>query len=133
MLDSWPILSYAQEVRGWLSSEPPDLFIAGLPISSHYVSLNFLPATWNEKVAEFVTSEAVGTLDEPLAHELLREALRLLSRNAPVPTGAHQLNPAIPIETFDLIVTDECHRSIYNQRRQVLEFFDASLIGLTRK
>lgn len=40
-------------------------------------------------------------------------------------------NPAIPIETFDYIVTDECHRSIYNLWRQVLEYFDASLIGLT--
>ena len=40
-------------------------------------------------------------------------------------------NPAIPIETFDIIVTDECHRSIYNLWRQVLEYFDASLIGLT--
>jgi len=40
-------------------------------------------------------------------------------------------NPQIPIETFDFIVTDECHRSIYNLWRQVLEYFDASLIGLT--
>ena len=40
-------------------------------------------------------------------------------------------NPKIPIETFDFIVTDECHRSIYNLWRQVLEYFDASLIGLT--
>ena len=40
-------------------------------------------------------------------------------------------NPAIPIETFDLIVTDECHRSIYGLWRQVLEYFDAHLIGLT--
>jgi type I restriction enzyme R subunit len=40
-------------------------------------------------------------------------------------------NPAIPIETFDVIVTDECHRSIYNLWAQVLEYFDASLIGLT--
>src|SRR5271165_6128776 len=40
-------------------------------------------------------------------------------------------NPAIPIETFDFIVTDECHRSIYNLWRQVLEYFDAYLIGLT--
>src|SRR5258708_6079643 len=40
-------------------------------------------------------------------------------------------NPNIPIETFDFIVTDECHRSIYNLWRQVLEYFDASLIGLT--
>ena len=40
-------------------------------------------------------------------------------------------NPNIPIETFDLIVTDECHRSIYGLWRQVLEYFDAHLIGLT--
>jgi type I restriction enzyme R subunit len=40
-------------------------------------------------------------------------------------------NPAVPIEMFDHIVTDECHRSIYNLWRQVLEYFDASLIGLT--
>lgn len=40
-------------------------------------------------------------------------------------------NPAVPIETFDFIVTDECHRSIYGLWRQVLEYFDAYLIGLT--
>ncbi|MGV3662155.1 MAG: type I restriction-modification enzyme R subunit C-terminal domain-containing protein [Prosthecobacter sp.] len=40
-------------------------------------------------------------------------------------------NPDFPIEEFDFIVTDECHRSIYNLWRQVLEYFDASLIGLT--
>ena len=40
-------------------------------------------------------------------------------------------NPAIPIEMFDFVVTDECHRSIYNLWRQVLEYFDAFLIGLT--
>ncbi|MDP1900177.1 MAG: type I restriction-modification enzyme R subunit C-terminal domain-containing protein [Rubrivivax sp.] len=40
-------------------------------------------------------------------------------------------NPRFPIETFDLIVTDEAHRSIYNLWRQVLEYFDAHLIGLT--
>lgn len=40
-------------------------------------------------------------------------------------------NPAFPIESFDFIVIDECHRSIYNVWRQVLEYFDAYLIGLT--
>jgi type I restriction enzyme R subunit len=39
--------------------------------------------------------------------------------------------PAVPIEQFDFIVIDECHRSIYNLWRQVLEYFDAFLIGLT--
>lgn len=40
-------------------------------------------------------------------------------------------NPAVPVETFDVIVIDECHRSIYNLWKQVLDYFDASLIGLT--
>lgn len=42
-----------------------------------------------------------------------------------------EYNPDIPIETFDFIVTDECHRSIYGLWRQVIEYFDASIIGLT--
>lgn len=40
-------------------------------------------------------------------------------------------NPSFPPETFDFIIVDECHRSIYNLWRQVLEYFDAYLIGLT--
>jgi type I restriction enzyme R subunit len=40
-------------------------------------------------------------------------------------------NPGLPIEAFDLIVTDECHRSIYGTWRQVLEYFDATIAGLT--
>lgn len=42
-----------------------------------------------------------------------------------------EYNPALPIETFDFIITDECHRSIYGLWRQVLEYFDAFIIGLT--
>ena len=38
---------------------------------------------------------------------------------------------AIPPEFFDIIFVDECHRSIYTLWRQVLEYFDAYLIGLT--
>jgi type I restriction enzyme R subunit len=37
----------------------------------------------------------------------------------------------VPIEQFDFIVVDECHRSIYNLWKQVLDYFDAFLIGLT--
>jgi type I restriction enzyme R subunit len=39
--------------------------------------------------------------------------------------------PLVPIEQFDFIVIDECHRSIYNLWKQVLDYFDAFLIGLT--
>lgn len=37
----------------------------------------------------------------------------------------------IPIEFFDFIVIDECHRSIYNLWKQVLDYFDVFQIGLT--
>ena len=40
-------------------------------------------------------------------------------------------NPQVPIESYDLIVIDECHRSSYGVWRQVLEYFDAFLVGLT--
>lgn len=40
-------------------------------------------------------------------------------------------NAALPPEYFDVIFIDECHRSIYTLWRQVLEYFDAYLVGLT--
>ncbi|CAL9306386.1 hypothetical protein SUDANB135_04062 [Streptomyces sp. SudanB135_2055] len=40
-------------------------------------------------------------------------------------------NADLPPEAFDLIVVDECHRSIYGKWRAVLEYFDAHLVGLT--
>jgi len=40
-------------------------------------------------------------------------------------------NEKVPPEFFDFIFIDECHQSIYNIWRQVPEYFDASLIGLT--
>ncbi len=40
-------------------------------------------------------------------------------------------NPDVPIETFDVIIIDECHRSIYNLWKQVLDYFDTFLVGLT--
>lgn len=41
-------------------------------------------------------------------------------------------NPNLPHDFFDMIVIDECHRSIYGNWRRVLEYFDtARLIGLT--
>lgn len=40
-------------------------------------------------------------------------------------------NEKAPPEFFDFIYIDECHRSIYNLWQQVIDYFDASLIGLT--
>ncbi|MBC9956444.1 type I restriction-modification enzyme R subunit C-terminal domain-containing protein [Yimella sp. cx-51] len=40
-------------------------------------------------------------------------------------------SPQLPPETFDLVVVDEAHRSIYGVWRGVLEYFDAHVVGLT--
>ena len=40
-------------------------------------------------------------------------------------------NAKYPPEFFDCIIVDECHRSIYNVWSQVLEYFDAFIVGLT--
>jgi superfamily II DNA or RNA helicase len=91
--------------------------------------------------------EPAPDLDD-LSIESLESMERTLTRPAghPLPPGGRgaggegllfkqpipvEYNPDFPIETFDFIITDECHRSIYNLWRQVLEYFDASLIGLT--
>jgi type I site-specific restriction endonuclease len=59
-------------------------------------------------------------LDEYSIYELL------VSEPAPV-----DYNPLLPPEAFDVVIVDECHRSICGLWRQVLKCFDAHLIGLT--
>ena len=70
-----------------------------------------------------------------LSGEPIDDSAEDLSLNEVQQTGKQtklvSYNAAIPIETFDFIVIDECHRSIYNLWKQVLDYFDAYLIGLT--
>jgi len=42
-----------------------------------------------------------------------------------------QYSADLPPEAFDLVIVDECHRSIYGLWRGVIEYFDAHVIGLT--
>ncbi len=65
-------------------------------------------------------------LDETL--EETNPAEQLTKPKKPVPVA---YNPKVPIEFFDFIFIDECHRSIYNLWQQVLDYFDGYLIGLT--
>jgi type I restriction enzyme R subunit len=68
--------------------------------------------------------------DEPLDESLEEQnpAEQLTRPKEPLPVV---YNEKIPPEFFDVIIIDECHRSIYNLWRQVLEYFDAYLVGLT--
>ncbi len=69
-----------------------------------------------------------------LSGEPIDEAAEDISFHEVQQTGGAKVvryNPAVPVEAFDFIVIDECHRSIYNLWKQVLDYFDAFLIGLT--
>ncbi|WP_289064187.1 DEAD/DEAH box helicase family protein [uncultured Zobellia sp.] len=64
-------------------------------------------------------------LDNPNENSWLQNKM---AKNKAVPV---EYTPKVPIEQFDFIVIDEAHRSIYNLWKQVLDYFDAFLIGLT--
>ncbi|AEJ00110.1 type III restriction protein res subunit [Nitrosomonas sp. Is79A3] len=75
------------------------------------------------------------------------QRLYSILKDTPLEDAAEEINPAelalpktpipvvynekVPPEFFDFIFIDECHRSIYNLWQQVIDYFDASLIGLT--
>ncbi|KAA0233123.1 MAG: DEAD/DEAH box helicase [Actinobacteria bacterium] len=84
-----------------------------------------------------VASVCIGTIqrvysmlrgDADLPEELDEQTGETVAPDRPVEVD---YQPALPIEAFDVIIVDECHRSIYGVWRQVLEYFDAFLIGLT--
>ncbi len=92
----------------------------------------------NSKVIDPVSKVCISTIQrmysilkgEELEEELDEKSLFELEEKIKKPLEV-EYNPKVPIETFDFIIVDECHRSIYNLWRQVLEYFDAFIIGLT--
>ncbi|MGH3048936.1 MAG: type I restriction-modification enzyme R subunit C-terminal domain-containing protein [Gaiellaceae bacterium] len=72
----------------------------------------------------FSTLKGEAELDEELDEESAYEAL-------PDEQVSVVYNPKVPPETFDVVIVDECHRSIFGLWRQVLDYFDAFTIGLT--
>lgn len=67
-------------------------------------------------------------LEESAEEENPNESTWSLQKKEPLPVAYNIKNP---IEQFDFIIIDECHRSIYNLWKQVLDYYDAFLIGLT--
>ena len=69
-----------------------------------------------------------------LRSEELDESAEETSMNEQTVTGKPRdvaYNPRYTPEFFDFTIIDECHRSIYNVWQQVLDYFDAFLVGLT--
>ena len=112
--------------------------------------MGYVPNDDNRKFTELynvqrLTSSFVAK-DSQVAISTIQRMYSLL-KDQEMDEAAEEINPAemvqpkqpmsvvyngrIPPEFFDFIIIDECHRSIYNLWRQVLEYFDASLIGLT--
>jgi type I restriction enzyme R subunit len=73
-----------------------------------------------QRVFKALRNEEVTAEDDPTLDDFVPEA--------PV-TVAYNAN--LPPETFDLVIVDEAHRSIYGVWRGVLEYFDAHIVGLT--
>ncbi|TVS74547.1 DEAD/DEAH box helicase family protein, partial [Mycobacterium helveticum] len=73
-----------------------------------------------QRVYKFLNDGEVSEVDDPNLDDF--------TPDAPVTVSYSQ---ALPPETFDLVIVDEAHRSIYGVWRGVLEYFDAHVIGLT--
>jgi type I restriction enzyme R subunit len=65
---------------------------------------------------------------DPLAEEISQFESSGAAMKEPLPVVYNALYPP---EFFDVVVIDEVHRSIYTLWRQVVEYFDAFLVGLT--
>ncbi len=113
--------------------------------------LAFTPTDDNRKFTELYTVARLNSSHVPADAEVCISTIqRMYSilQGRELDASAEDENPAersdrrreplpvaysgkIPPEFFDLIIIDECHRSIYNLWRQVLDYFDAFLVGLT--
>jgi type I restriction enzyme R subunit len=78
-----------------------------------------------QRLYSMLRSEPDDALDEELDEV---SSFELAAVGRPVEVA---YNPAVPVEFFDLVWVDECHRSIYGRWGQVLDYFDASIVGLT--
>lgn len=80
----------------------------------------FIPDESRERIRTYL-------LDDEKEETKIRGARILVSTLQTLELCFEKFSPA----AFDLIVTDECHRSIYNKFSDILAYFDAVQIGLT--
>lgn len=116
-----------QEMMSYLPIDDSRKFTELYPVqrlkSPHIASDSLVCISTIQRMYATLKSEE---LDETV--EEINPAEQLTKPKAPLPVA---YNEKIPPEFFDFIFIDECHRSIYNLWQQVLDYFDASLIGLT--
>ncbi len=111
----------------------------------------FTPSDDNRKFTELYSVQRLKTSNVPTDSQVCIctiQRLYSILKGEPLDEALEDINPAeqltkpkkpmpvvynekVPLEFFDFIIIDECHRSIYNVWQQVLDYFDAFLIGLT--
>ncbi|MFE4370583.1 DEAD/DEAH box helicase family protein [Streptomyces sp. NPDC056835] len=80
-----------------------------------------------QRLSRLVAGQEPGDLDDYSELSAFEEEERGITASA----ADAVYNESLPPESFDLVIIDECHRSIYGRWRSVLEYFDAHLVGLT--
>ncbi len=112
--------------------------------------MSYVPIDDNRKFTELYNVQRLKSSfvakDSQVCISTIQRLYSIL-KDTPIDDAAEEINPAelaqpkapmpvvynekVPPEFFDFIYIDECHRSIYNLWQQVIDYFDASLIGLT--
>ncbi|SCZ87199.1 DEAD/DEAH box helicase family protein [Nitrosomonas mobilis] len=112
--------------------------------------MSYVPLDDNRKFTELYNMQRLKSSfvakDSQVCISTIQRLYSIL-KDTPLDEATEEINPAelkqgkepmpvvynekVPPEFFDFIFIDECHRSIYNLWQQVIDYFDASLIGLT--
>ena len=83
-----------------------------------------------QRLYAFLTHQALAS--GAAAEDAEDEAADPAAEDAAPAVAAPGADAALPPDHFDLVVVDECHRSIYGRWRAVLEYFKgARIVGLT--
>ncbi|SMP65254.1 type I restriction enzyme, R subunit [Desulfonatronum zhilinae] len=121
-----------QAEQEFLKYQPPDdnrkfteLYNVQRLTSSHIASDTQVCISTIQRLYAILKGEE---LDESAELNNPNESAWQWRKKEPLPVTYSAQNP---IEQFDFVIIDECHRSIYNLWKQVLEYFDAFLVGLT--
>ncbi|HEV8080001.1 MAG TPA: DEAD/DEAH box helicase family protein [Chitinophagaceae bacterium] len=115
-----------QEFMSFLPNDDNQLFTKLYGV--HRLKSSFIPTDNHVYISTIQRLYSIlkGTeLDEAAEEENPNERWQ---PNEPLPVVYSE---KLPIEFFDFIVIDECHRSIYNLWMQVIQYYDAFQIGLT--
>ncbi|HUM96353.1 MAG TPA: DEAD/DEAH box helicase family protein [Chitinophagaceae bacterium] len=119
-----------QEFMAYQPNDDNRMFTAIYPV--HRLKSSFIPSDNNVYISTIQRLYSIlkGTELEESAEEENPNESRWLS-GAPKEPMPVVYSEKLPIEFFDFIVIDECHRSIYNLWMQVLAYYDSFQIGLT--